>query len=111
MTMPDAVHAMLRLAHARQGDLSTRVYNIRAFSVSAGQLRDEALRLFPDAQISFEPNPVRQAIVDSWPADTDDSLARRDWGLAPRHGFPQAVTDYLAPALRMRYTEGTRADG
>ena len=103
MTMPDAVEALLRLGAADAARLSTRVYNIRAFSVSAGEIRDEVLRHFPDAQISFEPVPARQAIVDSWPADLDDSAARADWGLSPRHGFAEALGAYLVPALRAHY--------
>jgi nucleoside-diphosphate-sugar epimerase len=110
MTMPDGVAALLRLAEADAGSLSTRVYNIRAFSVSAAELRDRVVALFPDAQITFDPQPARQAIVDSWPEDTDDSLARRDWGLTAEHGFPEAIDGYVAPALRSRYAEGTRAE-
>ena len=56
-----------------------------------------------DARITFDPSPAAQAIVDSWPADVDDSRARRDWGLDPRHGMREALADYLVPALRRRY--------
>jgi nucleoside-diphosphate-sugar epimerase len=103
MTMPDAVEALLRLADADPSALSTRVYNIKAFSVSAGEIRDAVLRQFPGARIGFEPSAARQAIVDSWPEDVDDSLARRDWGLDPRHGFAEALDEYLLPALQKRY--------
>jgi threonine 3-dehydrogenase len=107
MTMPDAIDAFLRLADAAAETLTTRVYNVGAFAPSAGEFRDEVLRHFPDASIVFEPVAGRQAIVDSWPADVDDRLARRDWGHAPRHGLREAVSDYLVPALLRRY--GSRA--
>ncbi len=103
MTMPDGVDALLRLAAAPPDRLSTRVYNIRGFSPSASELREAVLHEFPDAEIGFEPHPARQAIVDTWPADVDDSAARTDWGLDPRHDLAGAVTGYLAPALRRRY--------
>ncbi len=103
MTMPDAVEALLRLTEADAERLSTRVYNVRGFSCSAAEIRDEVLRSFPAARIAFEPRAERQAIVDSWPADVDDSRARRDFGLAPRHGLAEAFGDYLVPALRRRY--------
>jgi len=80
--------------------LSTQVYNIRGFSCSAAEIRDETLKHFPDAEVDFDPLPEKQAIVDSWPADVDDSRARRDWGLAPRHGLAEALGNYLVPALR-----------
>jgi threonine 3-dehydrogenase len=99
MTMPDAVEALLKLAHADAASLSTRVYNIRGFSCSAGEIRDAVRRHFPAAEVEFEPLADKQAIVDSWPADIDDARARRDWGLAPRHGLTEALRDYLVPAL------------
>lgn len=107
MTMPDAVDAFLRLSEAEAETLTTRVYNIGAFAPSAGEFKDEVLRHFPDASIVFEPVAARQGIVDTWPADVDDRLAKRDWGHAPRHGLREAVSDYLVPALLRRY--GSRA--
>jgi threonine 3-dehydrogenase len=103
MTMPDGVDALMQLAAAEASSLSTRIYNIKGFSASAGEIRQEVLRHFPDADIGFRPAAARQAIVDSWPADIDDSLARSDWGLSPEHGLEGAFGQYLAPALRKRY--------
>jgi threonine 3-dehydrogenase len=103
MTMPDGVEALLKLASADVSRLSTRVYNIRGFSASAGEIKKEVLEQFPRAEIGFEPVPFRQAIVDSWPADINDELARADWGFSPKHGLAEAFGGYLAPALRKRY--------
>lgn len=108
MTMPDAVDAFLQLADAPEDTLSTRVYNIQAFSPTAGEFRDAVIERFPGAEISFDPVPHRQAIVDTWPAAVDDRLARDDWGFGPRHGFEEALDEYLLPALRKRYTGGSR---
>lgn len=107
MTMPDAVDAFLSLAGAPAGSLSRRVYNLKGFSPSAGEIRTAVLRHFPDARISFVPVQERQALVDTWPEDVDDSRARADWGLAPAHGLEEALRDYLIPALRRR--SGARA--
>ena len=41
--------------------------------------------------------------MDSWPADVDDSAARRDWGYAPRTTSRDAFHDYLIPTIRERY--------
>ncbi len=103
MTMPDAIDALMRLVEADPRSLTTRVYNIGAFSPSAAEIRDVVLAHFPDACITFEPVPARQAIVDTWPADVDDHRAREDWGHSPRHGLLEAVRDYLVPALMVRY--------
>jgi nucleoside-diphosphate-sugar epimerase len=103
MTMPDAVGAILRLDGAPADRLSTRVYNIGAFSPSAGEIAEAVVTHFPDARITFEPVLWRQAIVDTWPADVDDTRARRDWGHAPQHHLAEAMSSYLVPALHKRY--------
>jgi len=103
MTMPDAVDAMLTLASADAGDLSRSVYNITAFNPSAGEIAELVKRGFPDAEITFQPDLKRQAIIDSWPADVDDSAARRDWGLRPAYDLNRAFTDYLIPRISERY--------
>jgi nucleoside-diphosphate-sugar epimerase len=83
--------------------LTRAVYNVAAFSPSAGELADLVRRAFPDARISFEPDRRRQAIVDSWPEDVDDSAARRDWGFAPTYDFHRAFREYLIPGIRQTY--------
>ena len=103
MTMPDAVDALLRLAHADRESLRQTVYNITAFNPSAAEIRELVVDGFPDADITFEPDLKRQAIVDSWPAAVDDAAARRDWGLDPRHDLRSAFEDYLIPSIRERY--------
>jgi len=104
MTMPDAVEAFLRLADAEPGRIGSRVYNIQAFSPTAGDFRDAIVERFPTAAIAFEPVARRQAIVDSWPAEVNDSRARTEWGFSPHHGFLDALDGYLLPALRRRYS-------
>jgi len=109
MTMPDAIEALVTLAEADASRLSRRSYNIKGFSVSAGEIHEEVRRRFPDADVSYEPVPVKQRIVDSWPGDVDDSRARRDWGLTHEHGLAEAFEDYLIPALRRRYSDDTQS--
>jgi len=100
MTMPDAVEAFLTLAEAPKTGLTARVYNIKAFSPTAGEL-EQALRVrFPRFSVRFEPDPVRQALADTWPGDVEDARARADWGFSPRHGLADALDRYLLPALQ-----------
>jgi len=108
MTMPDAVHSLLLLAHVPVEKLTRRVYNVTSFSLSAEEIRERVLASFPDAQISFAPDLKRQAIVDSWPADLDDSAARRDWGWSPQYDVDTAFDNYLIPNIRKMY--GTSSD-
>jgi threonine 3-dehydrogenase len=103
MAMPDAIHAMLRLHDAPRGSLTQTVYNIRGFSPSAGEIRDIVLREFRQADIRFLPDDKRQAIVDTWPEDVDDSAARNDWGWNPHFDLERAFGEYLVPGIRKRY--------
>ena len=103
MAMPDGVDALLTLARAPRERLSRTAYNLAAFNPSAEEIHAEVLRAFPDAQITWKTDTRRQGIVDSWPADVDDSTARRDWGFAPKYNFESAFRDYLIPTIQARY--------
>jgi threonine 3-dehydrogenase len=103
MAMPDGVDALLTLAAADRTRLTRTAYNLTAFNPSADEIRNEVLRAFPDAKITWANDVKRQGIVDSWPEDVDDSAARRDWGFAPKYDFRTAFRDYLIPTIRQRY--------
>ena len=76
---------------------------ISAFSRSAAEIRDVVLRAFPDARIDYTVDAKRQGIVDSWPADVDDSAARADWGFKPAFDFERAFREYLIPTISRTY--------
>jgi nucleoside-diphosphate-sugar epimerase len=103
MVMPDAVEALVQLARADRARLRKSVYNITAFNPSAEEIRSLVFEGFPEAEITFAPDLKRQAIVDSWPADVDDSAARNDWGLAPRYDLESGFAEYLIPRIRDLY--------
>lgn len=103
MAMPDAVTSLLHLLEADRAKLSSTVYNVSAFSVSAAEIAARVQKAFPGAKISFEPDAVRSKIVDSWPEDIDDTLARNDWGWKPAYDFDRAFDEYLLPTIRRRY--------
>ena len=103
MTMPDAVDALLKVASAPARTLSRIEYNLRSFTASAMDVRDVVMAAFPTAAISFAVDEKRQAIVDTWPADVDDSAAREDWGFEPMYDFERAFREYLMPTIRQRY--------
>nr|MBN1966718.1 NAD-dependent epimerase/dehydratase family protein [Anaerolineae bacterium] len=103
MAMPDAVKALLLLEQAPQKALSTHAYNVTSFNPTADEIADVVCSAFPGAQITFEPDTRRQGIVDTWPVDQDDSLARRDWGWQPDYDMARAFEEYLIPNIRARY--------
>jgi nucleoside-diphosphate-sugar epimerase len=103
LAMPDAVEALLVLGHVPRERLTRTAYNLAAFSPSAADIREVVLKAFPSAEITYAVDPKRQGIVDSWPAEVDDSSARTDWGFNPTYDFERAFRDYLIPTIRERY--------
>jgi nucleoside-diphosphate-sugar epimerase len=103
MTMVDAIKSLLMLENAPASSLTQCVYNVTSFSPTAQEFYDIVCNAFPGAEISFAPHMNRQGIVDTWPADIDDSAARKDWGWLPTYNQEQAFEDYLLPAVRDYY--------
>ena len=92
MAMPDGVDALL---HARRGAGrladANGLQRRRVQPVGGGDSRRRRCGSFPGADITWDTDLKRQSIVDSWPADVDDSAARRDWGFAPQHTIRDGV--------------------
>ena len=105
MVMPDAVKSLLMLEAAPRENLTQLVYNVTSFSPSAQKFYNIVKDAFPKAEIEFVPDTRRQKIVDSWPADIDDTAAQNDWGWKPDYNQQQAFDDYLIPAIRERYRD------
>ena len=103
MAMPDASEALLKLAAAPRERLTRTAYNAGAFSRSASDIRAVVTSAFPRAEITYKIDQKRQGIVDSWPADVDDSAARADWGFRPAYDFDRAFREYLIPTISDGY--------
>lgn len=106
LAMPDAVDAIFHLMEAPRAKLTRTVYNIGAFAPSAAEIAEVVHHAFPRADLSTAVDEKRQGIVDSWPADVDDSAARADWGHRPNYGFASAFGEYLIPSIKKRYAGG-----
>ena len=103
MAMPDAIKSLLMLMDAPRESLTTNVYNVAAFAITAEDFRQRALSAFPNAEVTYEPNPRRQGIVDSWPEDVDDARARADWNWKPDYDVDRFFEEYFLPEIRKRY--------
>jgi len=103
MVMPDAIKSLLMLEAVPREQLSQLIYNVTSFSLSAEEIYQIVSEAFPGAAVTFKPHASRQAIVDTWPGDIDDSAAHRDWGWQPDFDQQRAFQEYLIPAIRQRY--------
>ncbi|NPV76955.1 MAG: NAD-dependent epimerase/dehydratase family protein [Anaerolineae bacterium] len=109
MAMPDAIKSLLLLEQAPRENLSQLVYNVTSFCPTAQKIHEIVKQSFPAAEITFSPHKSRQAIVDSWPVDIDDSAARNDWNWNPDYSLEKAFTEYLIPAVQKRYRDPEKA--
>ena len=104
MAMPDAIEALLKLSVAQPNRLSCiGVQRARVQSVGRRDSRVGAARVSRRAASPIQVDAKRQAIVDSWPEDVDDTSARRDWDFAPAYDFDRAFHEYLIPTIRATY--------
>ena len=103
MAMPDAIKSLLDLTDAPRESLSHIVYNIASFSLTAADFRKRAKAAFHGAHIDFQSHARRQGIVDSWPEDVDDTLARAEWGWKPDYDVDRFFDEYFIPEIRKRY--------
>ena len=54
----------------------------------------EIKKHIPNFTIDYAPD-FRQAIADSWPSSIDDSVAKADWGFAPKFDIDKMTTTML----------------
>ncbi|KAG8506302.1 L-threonine 3-dehydrogenase, mitochondrial, partial [Galemys pyrenaicus] len=95
MYLDDCLRATLQVMEAPAEALSMRTYNIQAVSFTPEELAREVLKHVPGFRITYNVDPIRQAIADSWPMSLDDSNARKDWGWRHEFDLPELVTTML----------------
>lgn len=92
MYIDDALDAVVQLLEADPSRLIHRnAFNIASMSFEPGQLAEEIKKWIPDFKLTYNVDPVRQAIAESWPNKMDDSCARAEWDWAPKFGLPETV--------------------
>lgn len=104
MYMPDALRAVVELSDAPRASLQRCIYNIAAMSPTAAEIAAAAEARIPGLKISYDVDPVRQGILDSWPQVLDDQNARDEWGW--RHAYDlDAMSDDLMPQVKRMVEE------
>lgn len=95
----DAIAALLELHNAPESALSRRVYQVNGIAPSAAEMAAAVLARLPQIEFSYKPDPIRNAIVKSWPLRFDDAASARDWGWRSRFDL-EAMTDRMLAALQ-----------
>jgi len=94
--MPDAMKALHDLMEANPDKLVHRnAFNIASMSFEPEMLAAEIKKHIPEFRITYEVDPIRQEIADSWPNSLDDSAAREEWGWKPEYNLASMTKDML----------------
>jgi nucleoside-diphosphate-sugar epimerase len=97
MYMPDAVRAAIEVMEADPERLEHRnAFNVTAMQLTPETLAAEIRKHLPDFQLSYDVDPVRQSIADSWPDRIDDTAAREEWDWNPEYDVAAMTGDMLA---------------
>jgi len=96
MYMPDALDAIVKLMEADPSKLKHRsAFNISAMSFDPEGIAASIRKVMPNFELSYDVDPVRQAIADSWPDSLDCSAAREEWDFDPKFDLNAMTRDML----------------
>jgi nucleoside-diphosphate-sugar epimerase len=97
MYMPDALGAIVQLMEADPTKLEHRnAFNIAAISAEPMDFARAIQKEIPEFKLSFNVDPVRQKIADSWPNRIDSSAAEAEWGFKAKYDIDAMTKDMLA---------------
>lgn len=96
MYIDDAIKGTIDLMEAPSENISVRTsYNFGAINFTPDELVAEITKLYPNFTCTYDPDPVKQAIAESWPESIDDSRARSDWGWKPEFDLPKMTSTMI----------------
>lgn len=97
MYMPDALDALHDLMVADGATLEHRnSFNVTAMSFSPEILFEKIKQRIPSFEWSYDVDPTKDAISESWPNSLDDQCARKEWGWNPKWDLDKMCDDMIA---------------
>ncbi|MBS4189402.1 L-threonine 3-dehydrogenase [Bacillus sp. FJAT-49705] len=96
MYMPDALNAIIDLMEADSSKLIHRnSFNVTAMSFEPEEIAAEIRNSIPGFEISYDVDPARQQIADSWPNSIDATAAKEEWGFKAEYDLEKMTIDML----------------
>ena len=103
MYMDDAIQAIIDLMEADADKLVDRnAFNVTNMSFDPEMLAESIRRHYPDFELSYDVDPVRQGIAESWPNSIDASEAMKQWGFEAKFDIDK-MTDTMIEAIKKKY--------
>ena len=104
MYMPDALDAAIKIMEVDPSKLIHRnSFNITSMSFDPEMLYNSIKKYYPDFKMTYEVDPLKQHIADSWPNKLDDSCAREEWGWNPSYDLEKMTKDMI-DKLKAKHT-------
>ncbi|MCF7944442.1 MAG: L-threonine 3-dehydrogenase [Spirochaetia bacterium] len=108
MYMPDAVKAAVQIMEADPAKLRHRnAFNVTAMSFCPEEQAAYIRKYIPEFEITYQIDPVKQAIADSWPNSLEDYAARVEWGWSPEYDVDAMSRDMLEVLSRQKREKQT----
>lgn len=96
MYMPDALQAIVSLMEADPANLKHRnSFNVTAMSFEPEQIAASIRKHIPSFEMSYNVDPIRQGIANSWPNSIDASSAMEEWGFKAEYDLEKMTKDML----------------
>jgi nucleoside-diphosphate-sugar epimerase len=106
MYMPDAIDAAIDLMEADPSKLKHRnSFNVTAMSFDPEIIAAEIKKHIPGFEMTYNVDPMKQAIANSWPNSMDDSCARHEWGWNPKWNL-RAMTEDMLKVIGEKHAKG-----
>lgn len=97
MYMPDALQAIVDLMEADASKLQHRnAFNVTAMSFEPEEIAASIRKHIPTFELSYDVDPVRQEIANSWPDSIDATAAKNEWGFKAQYDLDTMTADMLA---------------
>ena len=101
--MPDVLRACVELMEADPARLRHRnSFNIASMSFDPEIIYAKIREYMPEFTMTYELDPLRQAIADSWPDSLDDTCAREEWDWKPEFDLDTMTRDMIKN-LRIKF--------
>lgn len=105
MYMPDALSACINLMEADPSRLVHRnSFNIASMSFEPSMIAAAIKKYIPNFEMTYEVDPLRQGIAESWPNSLDDSCARKEWDWCPKYDLDSMTVDMIK-VLKERFNK------
>lgn len=96
MYMPDALNACVQLMEADPTRLVHRNgFNIASMSFEPNQIYEAIKKVYPDFQMEYQVDALKQSIASSWPNSLDDSCARAEWDWKSAYTLDTMTVDMI----------------